>query len=52
MEIHIAEPLVPKPRTFEIEIFIAKFEKAQLIQARDESLRSEFRKLINSAWKK
>jgi hypothetical protein len=62
IEIHTAEPLVPDPSPFEVEIVIAKFKKykspgsdqipAELIQAGGETLRSEIHKLINSIWNK
>jgi hypothetical protein len=62
IEIHRAEPLVPKPRSFEVEIAIAKLKKykspgsdqslAELIQAGGETLWSEIHKLINSIWNK
>jgi hypothetical protein len=57
-EIHTAEPLVPGPSTFEVEIAIAKLKiyqspgssqiPAQTFQTRGEILRSEIHKLINS----
>jgi hypothetical protein len=62
MEMHTAEPLVPEPSPFEVEIPIAKLEKykspgidqipAELIQAGGEILGSEFHKPISSVWKK
>jgi hypothetical protein len=58
--VHTAEPLVPDPSPFEVEIAIAKLKKykssgvdqipAELIQAGSEILRSEIHKLINSIW--
>jgi hypothetical protein len=58
IEIHIAEPLVPDPSTFEIEIAIANLKRyeppcsiqilAKLIQAGGEILRSKIHKLIKS----
>jgi hypothetical protein len=60
IEIHTAEPLVPEPSPFEVEIAIAKLKKykspgsdqipAELIQAGGETLQSEIHKLINSIW--
>jgi hypothetical protein len=57
-----AEPLVPYPSPFEVEIAVAKFKKykspgsdqipAELVQAGDETLQSEIHKLINSIWSK
>jgi hypothetical protein len=57
-EIHIAEPIVPDPIPFEMEIAIVKLKKnkppvsdeipAELIQAGGEILRSEVHTLINS----
>jgi hypothetical protein len=62
IEIHIAEPLVPDPGPFEVEIPIAKLKRyrlpgsdpilAELIQAGGEILRSKIHKLINSVWNK
>jgi hypothetical protein len=58
IEIHTAEPLVPHPMPFEVEIAVAVLERckspcsdqipAELIQARGEILQSEIHKLINS----
>jgi hypothetical protein len=58
LEIHTAEPLVPDPSPFEVEIAITKLERyksagsdeipAELIQAEGEILRSKIHKLINS----
>jgi hypothetical protein len=58
IEIHTAEPLVPDPSSFEIEIAIANMKRhnppgsdeipAQLIQTGDETLRSKIHKLFNS----
>jgi hypothetical protein len=58
IEIHTAEPLVPEPSPFEVEIAISKFKKykspgtdqipAELIQAGFETLRCEIHKLIIS----
>jgi hypothetical protein len=53
-EIHTAEPFLPEPSSFEIEIAIEKVKKytdqipAELIQAGDNKLCSEFHKLIIS----
>jgi hypothetical protein len=62
IEIHTAEPLVPEPSPFEVEIAIAKLKKykppgsdqipAELIQAGGETSRSEIHKLINCIWGK
>jgi hypothetical protein len=62
IEIHTAEALVPDPSPFEVEIAVAKLKRykvsgtdqipAELIQAGDETLRSEIQKLINSIWNK
>jgi hypothetical protein len=59
-EIHTAEPLVPDPSPFEVEIAIAKLKSfespdrdkilAELIQAGGEILFSNIHKLINSIW--
>jgi hypothetical protein len=56
-EIHTAEPLVPEPNSFEVEIAIEKLERhkspgidqipAELIQAVGNTLHSEIHKLIN-----
>jgi hypothetical protein len=60
--IHSAEPLVPGPNHFEVDIAIAKLKKykspgsdqilAELIQAGGETLVSVIHKLINSIWNK
>jgi hypothetical protein len=60
IEIHTAEPLVPDPRPFEIEITIEKFRRyklpgsdqilGELIQAGGEMLHSKIHKLINFIW--
>jgi hypothetical protein len=62
IEIHTAEPLVPGPSPFEVEITIAKLERykspgsdqipAELIQAGGKMLRSKIHKRINSIWNK
>jgi hypothetical protein len=61
IEIHTAEPLVPDPIPFEVDIAIAKLERykspgseqipPEFIQA-GETLRSEIHQLINSIWSK
>jgi hypothetical protein len=60
IEKHTAEPLVPEPSPFEVEIAIAKLKKykssgsdqisAEPIKAGGETLQSEIHKLINSIW--
>jgi hypothetical protein len=62
IEIHTAEPSVPEPSPFEVEIAIAKLKMyklpgsdqipAELIQAGGETLQSEIHKHINSIWSK
>jgi hypothetical protein len=62
IEIHTAEPLVPEPSPFEVEIAIAKSKMykspgidqipAELIQAGDKTLHSDIHNLINSIWNK
>jgi hypothetical protein len=62
IEIHTAEPLVPDPSPFEVEIAIAKLKRykspgsnqilAELVQPEGEVLRSEIHKHINSMWNK
>jgi hypothetical protein len=62
IEIHTAEPLVPDPSPFEVEIAMAKMKRykspssnqipAELIQAEGEILCSKIPKLINSIWNK
>jgi hypothetical protein len=61
-DVHMAEPLVPRPSRLEVEIAIAKLKKykspgsdqifAELIQAGGEMLLSVIHKLINSIWNK
>jgi hypothetical protein len=61
-EIHTAEPLVPEPKSSEVEIAIEKLKRykspgvdqipAELIQAGGNTLRSEIHKLINCIWNK
>jgi hypothetical protein len=62
IEVHMAEPLVPGPIRFEVEIAIAKLKKykspgrdeirVELIQAGGEMLLSAIHKLVNSIWNK
>jgi hypothetical protein len=62
IEVHTAEPLVPEPSPFEVEIATAKLKKYKflgsdqippaLIQAGGETLQPEIHKLINSVWSK
>jgi hypothetical protein len=62
IKIHTAEPLVPEPSPFEVEIAIAKLKRykspgsdqipAELIQAGGKILRSKIHKLIKSIWNK
>jgi hypothetical protein len=62
IEVHMAEPLVPGPSRFEVEIAIAKLKKykspgsdqipAELIQAGGEMLLSAIHKLVSSIWNK
>jgi hypothetical protein len=62
IDVHSAEPLVPGPSRFEVEIAIAKLKKYKLqcsdqilaepIQAGGKILLSVFHKLINSIWNK
>jgi hypothetical protein len=62
IEIHTAEPLVPDPSPFEVEIAVEKLRRykspgsdqspAELIQAGSVILLSEIHKLINSIWNK
>jgi hypothetical protein len=57
-EIHTAEPLVPDPSAFEVEMAIQKLRRhkspgtdqipAELIQSGGRTFRSEIHKLINS----
>jgi hypothetical protein len=61
-EIHTAEPLVPEPSSSEVEIANEKLKRykspgidqitAELIQAGENTLRSEIHKLINCIWNK
>jgi hypothetical protein len=60
IEIQTAEPLVPDPSPFEVEIAVARLETfkspgsdqipAEHTQAGGEILRSKIHKLINSIW--
>jgi hypothetical protein len=62
MDIYTAEPLVPEPSLFKVEIAIGKLKSykspgtdnilAELIKARGETLCSEIHKLICSIWNK
>jgi hypothetical protein len=61
-EIRIAEPLVPEPSEFEVEMAIEKLKRqkspsidknpAELIKTGGRKIRSEIRKLIISVWNK
>jgi hypothetical protein len=61
-KIHTAEPLVPEPSPFEVEISVGKWKRykspgidhilAELIQAGGNILCSEIHKLINCIWNK
>jgi hypothetical protein len=61
-DIHTAEPLVPEPSAFEIEMAIEKLKihkspcidqiQAELVIAGDRKIHSEIHNLINSIWKK
>jgi len=61
-EIHTAEPLVPEPNAFEVELAIEKLKShkspgvdqiaAELIKAGGRTIRSAIHKLIISIWKK
>jgi hypothetical protein len=61
-EIYTAEPLEPEPSPCEVEIAIEKLKRykspgtdqipAELIQAEENTLRSEIHKLINFIWNK
>jgi hypothetical protein len=62
MDIHMAEPLVPEPSLFEVEIATGKLKSfkspgtdqilAELMKAGGETLCSEIHKLICSIWDK
>jgi hypothetical protein len=62
VEIHVAEPLVPYPSSFEVYIGIAKLKKykslgndqipAELTEGGGETLLSKVHTLINSIWNK
>jgi hypothetical protein len=56
---HIAEPLIPEPPSFKVEITIEKLKNesqgtdqimAELIQVGDNILCADIHKLINSIW--
>jgi hypothetical protein len=61
-EVHTAEPLVPEPSAFEVEMAIEKLKRhkspgiveipAELIKARGRTIQSEIHKLIISIWNK
>jgi hypothetical protein len=61
-DIHIAEPIVPEPSAFEIEMATEKLKRhkspgidqiqAKLIIEENKKIRSEIHNLINSIWKK
>jgi hypothetical protein len=61
-ETHTAEPLVPEPSAFEVEMAIEKLKRykspgidqipAKLIKARGSKICSEIHTLINSIWNK
>ena len=60
IEIHTADPLVPQPSAFQVEVAIEKLKRhrspgidqipAELMKARSRKFRSEVSKLINSIW--
>jgi hypothetical protein len=62
IEMHAANPSVPKPSATEVEVAIGKLKRykspgvdqipAELIQAGQETLRSEIHKLIKLIWNK
>jgi hypothetical protein len=62
IEVHIAEPIVPEPSSFEVQISIEKLKRfkspdidqipAEMIRAGVSTLHSEIHNLINSIWKK
>ena len=61
-EIHTAEPLVPEPRAFEVELVTEKLKTqkspgtdqipAEVIKAGGRTIRPEIHELINSIWNK
>jgi len=61
-DIHTAEPLVPEPSAFEVELAIEKLKKtqitgidqipAELFKAGCRTIRCRIHKLINSIWNK
>jgi hypothetical protein len=62
VRVHTAEPLVPKPSAFEVELTVEKLKShkspgidqmpAELIKAVGKTIRCEIHKLIISTWKK
>jgi len=61
-EIHTAEPLVPEPRAYEVDMAIEKLKRhkspgvdqipAEVIKVGDRTIHSEIHKFINSIWNK
>jgi hypothetical protein len=57
-EMHKAEPLVPEPSAFEVEMAIEKLKRhnspriVQIAAAGGRTIQSEIHKLINSIWNK
>jgi hypothetical protein len=61
-EIHKAEPLVPEPSAFDVEMAVEKLKRhkspgtneipAELIKAWGRTIRNEIHELINSIWSK
>ena len=61
-EIHTAEPIVPEPSAFEVELAIEKLKShkspdidqipAELIKAGGRTIHSKIHKLIDSIWNK
>ena len=61
-DIHIAEPLVPEPIVFEVEMAIEELKRhkspgidqipAEMIKAGGRAIHSEIHKLLNSIWNK
>jgi hypothetical protein len=61
-DLHIAEPLVPEPIAFEIEMAIEELKghkssgndeiPAEMIKAGGRTIHSEIHKLVNSIWNK
>ena len=62
IEIHTADPLVPEPSAFQVEMTIEKLKRhrspgtdqipEELMNTRSRKFRSEINKLINSIWNK